>query len=208
MSEATLRPLALPVRLLAYAVVASAIVFELSVVWLMLHPNVPDDFRAYYIDQTTTCLNQPVSGAYELGATISFVSEGREAAMPLRVCGWEGPAGDGTHAVGQTSRLRFALPTDTPGPLTLTLQLVAVVRAGYPSQRIVVEADGTELGIITALAGVPLTVDLSIPAETVAAQPEALEIFLHYPDAIRMAPSDRNTRLRSIKLLSARLAPA
>ena len=94
-------------RLGAYLLVGLVALFELGVFWLMLHPDVPPDYRAYYIDKTTTCLNQPVSGAYTLGTVIPFTPEGRDAAEPVRVCGWEGPTGDGTHAVGTSSRVRF-----------------------------------------------------------------------------------------------------
>lgn len=194
-----------PLRLLAYGVVALAIAFELAVVWLMLHPQVPPDYRAYYIDRTTTCLNQPVSGAYELGTTVSFRSDGLELAKPLRVCGWEGPAGDGTHAVGTSSRLRFALSATETGPLVLTLNLVAVSRDGYPAQRMLIEANGVELGTANALAGVPLEVDLEVPPEVLAAGAGTLEVTLYFPDAISMSPSDSDTRRRSIKLLSVRL---
>src|SRR5688572_14035050 len=98
----------------------------------MLHPQVPADYHAYYIDQSTTCLNQPVSGDYVLGTEVSFLPDGLEQARSLRVCGWEGPAGDGTHAVGKTSRLRFAVPeTASPLALELELGLVAVKREGH-----------------------------------------------------------------------------
>lgn len=194
-----------PASFIAYGVVALAIAFELAVVWFMLHPQVPADFRSYYIDRTTTCLNQPVSGDYALGTTVSFRSDGLERAKPLRVCGWEGPAGDGTHAVGTSSRLRFALPAAEQGPLFLSLELVAVSREGHPAQRIGIEANGIELGVANALAGVPLAVDLEIPAEIVAAETGAVEVILHFPDAISMSPNDSDTRWRSVKLLSARL---
>jgi hypothetical protein len=194
-----------PARLIAYGVVALAIAFELVVVWFMLHPQVPPDYRAYYIDRTTTCLNQPVSGEYELGTTVSFRSDGQELARSLRVCGWEGPAGDGTHAVGTSSRLRFAIPAAGAGPLFLSLELVAITRDGHPSQHVLIEGNGAELGTVTALAGVPLEVELQIPQELVAAGGGTLDVTLHFPDAISMSPSDSDTRRRSIKLLSARL---
>lgn len=195
-------------RTIAYGVVALAIVFEMTVVWLMLHPQVPPDYRAYYIDQSTTCLNQPVSGAYAPGTTISFRSGGLEQAKPVRVCGWEGPAGDGTHSVGLTSRLRFALPDPIPGPLSLMLELVAVEKEGHPSQRVAIEVNGTRIETATALAGIPLTVELVISPEIIASAPATLEVALHYADAIRMSPSDSDTRRRAIKLLAARLEPA
>ena len=206
MSDRTASPR--PWRPIAYGVVALAIAFELLVVWWMLHPQVPADYRAYYIDETTTCLNQPVSGDYVLGTKVSFLSDGRALASPLRVCGWEGPAGDGTHAVGQTARLRFALPPGTTGPLALHLDLVAIEREGHPSQRVGIAINGSVLDTVTARQGEPLAVDVRIPAEILAAHPDRLELELQLPDAISMSPSDSKTRMRSIKLLSAQLGAA
>ena len=90
-----------------YVLAGLIALFEFAVFWLMLNPDVPPDYRAYYIEKTTTCLNQPVAGTYSLGTTIDFTPDGREAAKLLRVCGWEGPTGDGNHAVGTSARLRF-----------------------------------------------------------------------------------------------------
>lgn len=191
------------VRTAAYGAVALAIAFEVAVVWLMLRPDVPADYRAYYIDRTTTCLNQPVSGAYAFGTNVSFRSDGRELAMPLRVCGWEGPAGDGTHAVGTSSRLRFTPPDSVEGPLLLSLELVAVARDGHPSQRVEITANGVALGTVTVLPETPQQFELTVPGAAIQSGP--IEVELHFPDAIRMSPSDSNTRWRSIKLLSARL---
>jgi hypothetical protein len=193
-------------QIAAYAAVALAIAFELAVVWLMLHPEVPADYRAYYIDRTTTCLNQPVSGDYAFGTNVSFRSEGRALAMPLRVCGWEGPAGDGTHAVGTSSRLRFTVPEGTAGPLVLRLELVAIARDGHPVQRVEIFANGAELGVPSVLPETPQAFELSVPASVL--RPGPLEVELRFPDAVRMAPGDSDTRMRSIKLLSARLGPA
>ena len=192
-------------NVLMYGAVVLAMVFELAVLWLALHPDVPPDYRAYYLDQSTTCLNQPVSGDYALGTTVSFRSDGRERAMPLRVCGWEGPAGDGTHAVGRRSRLRFALPQEQVGILHLRLDLVAVTHDGNPAQRVEISANGQQITTAQAMAGVPMTIDMQVPPEIIYSNPGSLEVALDFPDAIRMAPGDSDTRMRSIKLLSARL---
>jgi len=61
--------------------------FELRVAWLALHPAVSDNYRAYYIDQSTTCLNKPVGGGYTLGTTVSFLPDDQAGAWRLRVCG-------------------------------------------------------------------------------------------------------------------------
>jgi hypothetical protein len=190
----------------AYGLAAALALAELVVLWLALHPAAAPDYTAYYITHTVTCLNQPFPGTYALGETLSFRSEGYGPAKDVRVCGWEGPAGDGTHAVGTTSRLRFALPPHV-GRLVLTLAMTAVEHDGHPRQRIDITGNGVALGEIVLAGGETESVDLAVPAEAVEAAPNVLDVILSYPDAIRMAPGDADTRLRSIKLLSARLGP-
>ncbi len=200
--------MARPLALLAYALVALLIAFELWAAWLMLHPDVPEDYRAYYVDQTTTCLNQPVSGEYVLGTPVSFRPDGIDQARPLRVCGWDGPAGDGTHAIGQTSRLRFALPPNTSGPLLLRLEIFAITWEGQPVQRVAVRVNNTVLQTIPVPAGETITTEVTVPPDVVGTGAEALELALDYPDAIQVAPTDSDTRMRSIKLLAAQLSAA
>ncbi len=189
-----------------YALVAVAVAFEIWVLWLLLNPAVPPDYRAYYIDRTTTCLNQPVSGQYAFGTTIDFAMEGRVEAKLVRVCGWERPAGDGTHAVGEISRLRFALPDGTTGPLSLDLEMIAVARGEVPRQRVEVVVNGAPIGAAEVASAEPAHFEFSVPADVTGTAP--LDVELRYPDAIRMGEFDSNTRWRSIKLLSASLAPA
>src|SRR5690606_20431741 len=104
-------------KLGAYALTALLLAAYALVLWWALHPTVPDSYRAYYIDQTTTCMDQPVAGTYTLGTVVSFLPDGASAARPMKPCGWEGPAGDGTPAVGTSSRLRFAYAEPAPGAL-------------------------------------------------------------------------------------------
>lgn len=192
---------------LFYAVAAGMALFELGVLWLALHPDVNDDYRSYYIDQTSTCLNQPgIPGTYTLGTTVSFTSDGAHEAKPLRVCGWEGPAGDGTHAVGESSRLRFAIGPHA-GPLRLWLSLVAIDHGGYTRQRVEIYANDRFVGRITLGPGAKKAETVAIPPGLVGPDGR-LDIVLSYPDAIALAPGDGPSRKRSIKLLAAELSGA
>jgi hypothetical protein len=193
-----------PLRLGAYLLVGLVALFELGVVWLMLHPQVPPDYRAYYIDKTTTCLNQPVSGLYALGTTVPFTPEGKDAAKLIRVCGLEGPTGDGNHAVGTSARLRFVY-AEPATALTLQLAMVAIEKGGkVMSQRVEIVANGTLLDTVTLDQSTPqqFSLPLAAPADG------KLELELRFPDALQMGPTDPDNRLRSIKLLSAALLPA
>ncbi|RYG96645.1 MAG: hypothetical protein EON57_14805, partial [Alphaproteobacteria bacterium] len=126
------QPLRQPLALVAYALTALLLAAYALVMWWTIHPNVPDSYRAYYIDQTTTCMNQPVPGTYALGTVVSFLPDGAAAAKPLKPCGWEGPVGDGTHAVGTSSRLRFSWTEPATGPLALSLDLIAIKKDDAP----------------------------------------------------------------------------
>lgn len=189
-------------RTAAYALVAIVALFELGVMWLMLHPDVPPDYRAYYIDKTTTCLNQPVAGTYALGATVLFTPEGRDAAKLIKVCGWEGPVGDGTHAVGTSARLRFAY-VEPATALTLQLRMVAIRKAGHPSQRVEIVANGDLVDTVTVTPDAPQDFSVTVPAVS-----GDIDLELRFPDAVQMGPTDPDNRHRSIKLLSAALRPA
>lgn len=193
-----------PLALGAYALAAILALVELAVLWQALHPNVSADYRAYYIDRTTTCLPQPVTGEYVLGTELNFRSEGDET-RELRPCGWTGPAGDGTHSVGQTSRLRFA--ADTTGPLALMLELTGVTLPGPAQQRVLVSADGQEVAEIAVTPDKTERFTISIPASAVD-DDGFVDIKLDYPDAISPGKRVSNTYWRSVKLTALSLSPA
>ncbi|HWV21590.1 MAG TPA: hypothetical protein VN036_11215 [Devosia sp.] len=193
-----------PLALGAYALAAILALFELAVLWQGLHPTVSADYRAYYIDRTTTCLPQPVSGAYVLGTELNFRSEGDET-RELRPCGWEGPAGDGTHSIGQTSRLRFAV--GTTGPLTLMLELTGVTLPGPARQRVRISANGEDIGEIAVTPDKTERFTVPIPA-TALDDDGFVDIKLDYPDAISPGKRVANTYWRSVKLTAASLSPA
>ena len=67
-------------RLAGYALTAMLLAAYAVVMWWVINPTVPTSYRAYYIDQTTTCMNQPVPGTYTLGTIVSFLPEGGDAA--------------------------------------------------------------------------------------------------------------------------------
>ncbi|WP_353921017.1 hypothetical protein [Devosia sp.] len=193
-----------PLALGAYALAAILALFELAILWQGLHPNVSDDYRAYYIDRTTTCLPQPVTGKYVLGTELNFRSEGDET-RELRPCGWTGPAGDGTHSVGQLSRLRFA--TSETRPLTLMLELTGVTLPGPAQQRVIVSANDQEIGEIAVTPDKTERFTISIPASALDGD-GFVDIKLDYPDAISPGKRVSNTYWRSVKLTALSLSPA
>ena len=190
-------------RTTLYGLAGLVALFELGVTWISLHPHVPPDYRAYYLDQSTTCLNEPVSGAYSNGAELPTVSGYERLVATIRVCGFEGPVGDGLHLVGESGRLRFKMM----GPqhnLHLSLQMVAVDFAGPEGQAIDVVVNGEPVGTAQVEMGKPQRFSFAIPNSLL--KPDGLvDVELKAPDAVKVDPTDSNTRKRSIKLSSVRV---
>jgi hypothetical protein len=191
-----------PAKLALYVATLCLASFELTVLWFALHPSVPATYRAYYIDRTTTCLAQPVLGTYG-GGVVSFRDDGREQAKPLKVCGWEGPAGDGTHAVGTSARLRFA-PISELDSAVLVLQLRAIDRDEVPGQTVGISVDGERLATVPVTSGNERTIEVPLGRGVEPGDPP-LEVEFDLPNAVSMGPTDPSTRWRSIKLTAAGL---
>jgi hypothetical protein len=195
-----------PVRLAAYALTAVLLAAYAVVMWWVVHPDVPANYRAYYIDQTTTCLDQPVPGTYTLGTIVSFRPDGADAARLLKACGWEGPTGDGTHAVGTSSRLRFDWAQPASKPLELSLDLVAITHNGeLLPQTVDVIVNDLTLASLEVASADPQHFDIPLPAGLVG-QGRA-EVVLEFPTAVQMGATDPSTRWRSVKLLAAGISP-
>lgn len=180
---------------------------ELAIFWLALHPNVNADYRAYFIDKTTTCLNTPIAGTYSLGDIVSFLPPGRKQALGVRVCGWEGPAGDGTHSIGESSRLRFTFPQKAVA-LELRVQLTGIPTPSNITQRVIFSANGATFGEVAIDARQTADFTMSVPPAAIGKEGHQLDLVLAYPDAIRPEPGDSNTRKRAIKLISVQLEKA
>lgn len=186
-----------------YAVAAMLAVAEIAVLWVAVHPQVSPEFRAYYIDRTTTCLPQPVTGAYTLGEEIDFRSGGSDT-RELLSCGWNGPAGDGMHALGETSRLRFA--TGAAQSLTLTLEMTGVTIPGPPEQIVDVAVNETPVGKAVLKPGETQKLSFVVPMSALAGSAFA-DVRLDFPNAITPRDGIANNYKRSIKLVSASLSP-
>ena len=185
-----------------YALAAVLGAAEIVILALALNPNVNADYRAFYIDRTTTCLNRDATGSYTLGQTVSFRSDGAKQAASIKVCGWSGSAGDGTHSLGETSRLRLKMPPLGLG-LAATLQMAAVIRPPQITQRVVISVNGVQAHAVTLSGKQPRTVSFVIPPALGKA--DTLEIAFDYLDGIPPTPAASNIYKRSIKLVSFRL---
>lgn len=187
-----------------YALALALAGAEISILALAVHPKVGPDYRAYYIDRTTTCLNRDAVGSYTIGETISFKREGHKQANNIKVCGWSGPAGDGTHSLGETSRLRVNVTRPSLGGLKATLEMSAVLRPPQTEQRVVVLVNGILAHKMVLSGKEPQQVSFVIPQAALAGA-KTLEIAFDYLDGIPPTRSASNIYKRAIKLISFRL---
>jgi hypothetical protein len=185
----------------AYALAAALAATEITILALALSPKVGQDYRAFYIDRTTTCLNRETAGSYLVGQTVSFRRDGGKAASNIKVCGWTGPAGDGTHSLGDTSRLRVKV--ENPGPLVATIEMSAVLRAPVFRQRVVISVNGDEVDRMILTEPTPRKFTFAVPGRA-----PTLEISFDYLDGIAPNRSASNIYRRAIKLISFKLAEA
>ncbi|TIW43864.1 MAG: hypothetical protein E5V71_07965, partial [Mesorhizobium sp.] len=114
-----------------------------------------------------------------------------------------GPVADGTHSLGETSRLRVKIPPLRNG-LTATLQMAAVIRPPQITQRVVVSVNGVRAHAVTLSGKEPRTVSFVIPSAALG-KADTLEIAFDYLDGIPPTPAASNIYKRSIKLVSFRL---
>lgn len=186
-----------------YALATVLALTEVAILTLALNPRPHADYRAYYIDRTTTCLNRDVVGSYTIGQTISFRQDGAKQAASIKVCGWTGPVGDGTHSLGETSRLRVEIPALDNG-LKATLVMSAFIRPPRFKQRVVIRVNGVRAYGVTLSDEETQTVSFVIP-DTAPAKAKTLDIALDYLDGVAPSPAASNIYKRAIKLVSFRL---
>jgi hypothetical protein len=186
-----------------YALALVLAVSEIIILALALNPDVNADYRAYYIDRTTTCLNRDAVGSYTPGQTVSFRSDGAKQAAGMMVCGWSGPVADGTHSLGETSRLRLEIPSLRDG-LTATLQMSAVIRPPQTTQRVMISVNGVRVHEVTLSSKDPTTISFAIP-HAAFANAKVLEVTFDYRDGIPPSPAASKIYKRAIKLVSFRL---
>ena len=96
------------------AVVAMIVVFDLIVLYMVLKPNVTDDYRTYYIDRSASCFpraDNVATGYYPLGEPISFVPDRSGYELDtVRWCGFMPPSNTGIRSFGDYGILRIRMP--------------------------------------------------------------------------------------------------
>ena len=193
-----------PKALAVYGLTALLAIVELGVLWQALHPNVTDDYRAYYITRSTTCLPQPVTAAYGLGTLIDFTNNGDiDGARELLPCGWENPGDDGRQSLGESSRMRFYIGTPQDLQFTITMAGMNLNNAGDRDVRLFAGAYPVGHAIVGAESKDTFTFD--VPGSAI--EDGFLNLRFDFSNAIETSDGISSIYWRSVKLISAQLSP-
>ena len=182
--------------------------FELWSASLILRPNVDPVYRAYLIDKTSDCWPHLTDGDYALGESIGFLSDRRETADRIKICGWFYPDGTGTWTYGAFSRLRTRFPPAAT-PLVLTITAGAMVSATHPEQRVTVSVNGSTLGTLSFTSGELAARSIGIPKAIADLSATGLDWQLDFPDArpgTEMGPQN-DPHPRALRVVAFKIAP-
>jgi hypothetical protein len=188
--------------------------FELYVLWLAFNPNVDDDYRAYYIDRSSSCFPREASvatGYYPLGEPVTFVP-GRNgyARDTLRWCGFIAANNQGIRTFGDYGilRLKFDMPDED-----LLLSFSSFTNAGSKDlpQEAGVVVNGEKLATLTFTSSKRVEGNVLIPEAVAKKGDSGLEIRFEVP---RIGPPGTNSepvtlqlRLQALRVVPLSLAP-
>jgi len=184
-------------RLWHLALVALIGVFELGVLWLVLHPRVAQDYYDYYISREASCFPRIVSGYYPWGKPVSFVT-GRNGYQrdSIRWCGFQAPNATGIRSFGDYGRLKLANPPKDRD-FVLSFSSWANTDQSKPKRDVRVSVNGEDVGILTFTTAKRLNGRLIVPAWVAALKPEAMEIQFTVP---RTGPAGTNGEPQTLQL--------
>ena len=150
--------------------VAMIVVVDLIVLYMVLKPNVTDDYRAYYIDRSASCFpraDNVATGFYPLGEPISFVPDRNGYKLDtIRWCGFMPPSSTGIRSFGDYGILRMQVPL--PGDdLLLTFESWANTDSSKPERDVDVVVNGENVGTLEFTSSARINGKMIIP-QTIA----------------------------------------
>lgn len=187
-------------------VVALIALLDLGVLYMVLRPNVTDDYRAYYIDRTASCFPRITSGYYPLGQPISFVP-GRNGydRDTVRWCGFMPPNSTGMRSFGDYGILKFSIPLPDDD-LLLTFSSFANTSADKPRREVKVLVNGQRVGTLVYVDAKRVNGRIVIPQRVAKAGGKDLSIRFEVP---RIGPPGTNSEpvTLQLRLEALRLTP-
>lgn len=198
----------------AWHLVAAALLalLYLGVLFMVLKPRVSDDYRAYYIDRTSSCFPRLITGYYPLGEPVSFVP-GRSGYSrdTIRWCGFKPPSTTGIRSFGDYGilKLKFPVPDDD---LLLTFSSWTNTGADKPRREVKVLVNGEDVGTLVYTKRDRVDGKIVIPERLAKlSPPDGMEIKFEVP---RIGPPGTNSepvtlelRLEALRVVPLKDAP-
>lgn len=132
-------------------IVVMIAVFDLVVLYMVLKPNVADEYRAYYIDRSASCFpraDNVANGYYPLGEPITFVPDRNGYELDtIRWCGFMPPSNTGIRSFGDYGVLRIKMPLPDDDFL-LTFTSWANTDSSKPERDVQVLVNDTRVGTL------------------------------------------------------------
>jgi hypothetical protein len=132
-------------------IVAMIVVLDLIVLYMVVEPNVTDDYRAYYIDRSASCFpraDNVATGYYPLGEPITFVPDRNGYGLDtVRWCGFMPPSNTGIRSFGDYGMLRIKMPLPDDDFL-LTFTSWANTDSSKPERDVQVLVNDTRVGTL------------------------------------------------------------
>lgn len=138
--------------------------FELFVLWLAKSPQVPDGYRAYYMEQSAICLRPGHNYRLKLDDSLSFDKPHLKQSCDYIRAGWAPPSFDGLWSDGEEAWLWLPLDEQIRLPATLRLTLW-----GYAPdtrfQQVEVYANDIPLGTLNLMHNREMEASLLLPPQ-------------------------------------------
>jgi hypothetical protein len=186
--------------------VALIALVDAGVLYMVLFPNVSPEYRAYYIDRTSSCFpraDNVATGYYPFGEPINFIT-GNNSIEPrngfsldtVRYCGFMPPSSTGIRSFGDYGLIRMKGPFPADD-LLLTFASWTNTGADKPRREVQVQVNGEEVGTLVYVTRDQVNGKMVIPQRLVEAGKGWLEIRFNVP---RIAPAGTNSEPVTLQL--------
>jgi hypothetical protein len=168
-----------PIPVIAIAALAA---LELALVGFAVGTSdVSENYRAYYIERTTGCIDRPAIGSYRLGETLSLSQHEDSAFAKVLACGFGYGQRGGTWLQGNLAKLQFTDPPPS-GPLVFEFKATPELYDDQPTQQLTLLANGMTVATIDMSAPAAAVHRIEIGAEITALSQDGLELRFELAD--------------------------
>jgi len=172
--------------------------FDLVVLYMVLFPQVSDEYRNYYIDRSWSCFPRVISGYYPLGAPVSFLPDRNGYDRDtIRYCGFMPYSTTGIRSFGDYGILRLKFPAPPDKPLLLTFSSWVNFGKERTPRDVGVTVNGDAVATIHFPDPKRVSGKVIIPAATVKNGNGQLEIKFDVP---RIGPPGTNSEPVTLQL--------